>query len=235
MNKVEVFFFAVLRDRAGTDQVQLEIPSTATVAEFKQLIVEKFPRLAETMDSTLVAVNKEYAFDDEVVPDGAELALFPPVSGGSDFPTIFAITENELDFDWVLKEITLPTTGAVCFFTGMVRAVTTRNNPHKTQYLEYESYASMAEEKMRQVAKEIRQKWPMVESIAIIQRVGRLYPGTPTVIIACSAAHRDTGVFEAASFGIERLKQIVPIWKKEVGPEGKIWVEGDYFPPPGER
>jgi molybdopterin synthase catalytic subunit len=92
----------------------------------------------------------------------------------------------------------------------------------------------MAEEKMAQVADEIREQWPTVEGVAIVQRIGRLYPGTPTVMIACTAGHRDTGVFEAARYGIDRLKQIVPIWKKEITPLGEEWVEGDYHPKPGE-
>jgi molybdopterin synthase catalytic subunit len=73
-----------------------------------------------------------------------------------------------------------------------------------------------------------------VEGIAILQRVGRLAPGTPSVVIACTAAHRNTGIFEAARYGIDRLKEIVPIWKKEIGPRGESWIEGDYFPKPGE-
>jgi MoaE-MoaD fusion protein len=88
----------------------------------------------------------------------------------------------------------------------------------------------MAEAKMAQVAEEIRQQWPVIEGIVIVQRIGRLDAGTPTVIIACAAAHRDTGVFEAARYGIDRLKEIVPVWKKEVGPQGENWVEGDYYP-----
>jgi molybdopterin synthase catalytic subunit len=112
----------------------------------------------------------------------------------------------------------------------MVRGETHRGEPYQTVYLEYEAYKPMAEAKMRQVADEIRQRWPTVEGIAIVQRVGRLAPGTPTVLIACSAAHRDTGVFEAARFGIDRLKEIVPVWKKEVGPDGEQWVEGEYVP-----
>ena len=92
----------------------------------------------------------------------------------------------------------------------------------------------MAEAKMLQVAEEIRDKWPTVEGIAIIQRIGRLYPRTPTVLIACTASHRDTGVFDAARYGIDRLKKIVPVWKKEITPEGDEWVEGEYIPKPGE-
>lgn len=87
---------------------------------------------------------------------------------------------------------------------------------------------------MKQVADEIRARWPVVEGVAIVQRIGKLYPRTPTVLIACTAAHRDTGVFEAARYGIDRLKEIVPIWKKEVSPDGEFWVEGEYIPKEGE-
>lgn len=152
----------------------------------------------------------------------------------SKFPTIYSVTESEIDLNDLLDRITLPSTGAAAIFTGMVRGVTSRGDAHQTEYLEYESYVPMAEAKMKQVADEIREKWPVVEGIAVVQRIGKLYPKTPTVLIACTAAHRDTGVFDAARYGIDRLKEIVPIWKKEVGPNGQEWVEGDYIPKPGE-
>jgi len=151
-----------------------------------------------------------------------------------EFPTIFSITEDEIDLNNLLAKITLSSTGAAAIFTGMVRGMTSRGDAHETEYLEYEAYVPMAEEKMKQVAEEIRARWPTVEGIAIVQRVGKLFPKTPTVLIACTAAHRDTGVFEAARYGIDRLKEIVPIWKKEVGPGGEFWVEGDYIPKAGE-
>jgi molybdopterin synthase catalytic subunit len=154
----------------------------------------------------------------------------------SEFPAIFLITDEALDLDELVEWITLPSTGAVCTFTGLVRAKTDREGlPDATQYLEYEAYVPMAEAKMRQVAQEIRERWPAVQGIAIVQRVGRLYPRTPTVLIACAAAHRDTGVFEAARYGIDRLKEIVPIWKKEVGPCGETWLEGKYQPQERDR
>ena len=152
----------------------------------------------------------------------------------SNLPTIFSITEDEIDLNDLLAKITLTSTGAAAIFTGLVRGVTSRDNPHETAYLEYEAYVPMAEAKMKQVADEIRAKWPAVEGIAIVQRIGKLYPKTPTVLIACTAAHRDTGVFDAARYGIDRLKEIVPVWKKEVSPDGESWVEGDYIPKPGE-
>jgi MoaE-MoaD fusion protein len=150
------------------------------------------------------------------------------------FPLITSITEDEIDLNALLNAITLTSTGAAAIFTGMVRGLTTRDDPHETTYLEYEAYKPMAEAKMVQVADEIRAKWPVVEGIAIVQRVGKLYPRTPTVLIACTAAHRDTGVFDAARYGIDRLKEIVPVWKKEFKPDGEEWVEGQYHPKPGE-
>jgi len=149
-------------------------------------------------------------------------------------PTIFSITEKEIDLNELLAKITLTSTGAAAIFTGMVRGETKRGDAHDTEYLEYEAYIPMAEAKMKQVADEIRAKWTVIEGIAIVQRIGKLYPRTPTVLIACTAAHRDTGVFEAARYGIDRLKEIVPIWKKEVSPDGQFWVEGDYVPGAGE-
>jgi molybdopterin synthase catalytic subunit len=99
-----------------------------------------------------------------------------------------------------------------------------------SKYLEYEAYKPMAEAKMKQIADEIRARWSSIVGIAIVQRIGRFEVGEQTVIIACSANHRDTGVFEAARYGIDRLKEIVPVWKKEINPVGEIWVEGDYLP-----
>jgi molybdopterin synthase catalytic subunit len=150
------------------------------------------------------------------------------------FPTIYSITEDEIDINLLLEQITLTSTGAAAIFTGMVRGITVIGNPYETDYLEYESYKPMAEAKMKQVADEIREQWSSIEGIAIVQRVGKLYPRTPTILIACTAAHRNTGVFDAAKYGIDRLKEIVPVWKKEIGPSGQEWIEGSYVPKPGE-
>ncbi len=234
MKTITVLFFATLKDRAGTDRTSLELPDEASVADLKSRLALQFPDLEPALGSALISVNREYAFDGDPIPEGAEIGLFPPVSGGEEFPTTATITAGEIDLNDLLAKITLGTTGAACIFTGMVRSETSRYGPHQTDHLEYEAYEPMAEAKMQQVAEEIRTRWPDVEGIAIVQRIGRLHPGTPTVMIACTAAHRDSGVFEAARYGIDRLKEIVPIWKKEVGPDGEVWQEGDYFPRPGE-
>lgn len=150
------------------------------------------------------------------------------------YPTIFSITEDEMDLNQLVAQITLTSTGAAAIFTGMVRGTTSRDDPHETVYLEYEAYQPMAEAKMKQVADEIRERWDTIEGIAIVQRIGKLYPRTPTVLIACTSAHRNTGVFEAARYGIDRMKEIVPVWKKEFGLKSEEWVEGDYIPKAGE-
>ena len=149
-----------------------------------------------------------------------------------DNPTILFITEDELDLNHLLEQITLPSTGAAAIFTGMVRGTTKGDQSHETISLIYEAYKPMAEAKLKQIADEIRARWESVEGIVIVQRIGRLTPRTPTVVVACTAAHRDTGVFEAARYGIDRLKEIVPVWKKEVGLDGEEWVEGSYVPKP---
>jgi molybdopterin synthase catalytic subunit len=131
----------------------------------------------------------------------------------------------------LVASITIPATGAVCVFSGMVRGETSSNNGvAQTEHLEYEAYEPMALAKMKQVAEEIRERHPLVQGIAIVQRIGYLEVGQNTIMIACSSGHRDQGCFEAARYGIDRLKEIVPIWKKEVRPDGQEWVEGSYLP-----
>lgn len=233
---VTLLYFSTLRARAGSARESLELPEPISVARLRQILVERHPALAEALPSSVVAINRDFAFDESTIVDGDEVAVFPPVSGGADpGPTVLHLTQDPIELNALLAGLTLPTTGAACVFTGMVRGETLRGAAHSTAALEYEAYRPMAEAKMRQVAEEIRERWPSVEGIAIVQRVGRLDPGTPTVLIACTAAHRDTGVFEAARYGIDRLKQIVPVWKKEIGPDGEVWVEGDYTPQPGDR
>jgi MoaE-MoaD fusion protein len=234
MTTIQVLFFASLRDRAGTSKIALELPDGATVAAMKAEVSQRYPQVESLLGHVLVSINQAFAFDEDLLPEGAEVALFPPVSGGTDFPTELHIVYDPIDLDDLLAKITLPSTGAAAIFTGMVRGVTARGDPHETVFLEYEAYIPMAEAKMAQVAEEIRSQWPTVEGIAIVQRIGRLYPMTPTVLIACTAAHRDTGVFEAARYGIDRLKEIVPVWKKEIGPNGEEWIEGDYLPKRGD-
>jgi len=228
--KINVLFFAYLKDVVGKSKAQFEVENSLDVAGLKLKLVEMYPQLEEKLPNVIVSINQDFAFDADVIEDGAEIAFFPPVSGGSDFPTVLMVTTEELDLNELLAKVTLPTTGAAGIFTGIVRGETSRGQQRKTEALEYEAYGNMAKTKMAQVADEIRNKWQAIEGIVIVQRIGLLKAGTPTVTIICTASHRDTGVFEAARYGINRLKEIVPVWKKEINTENEEWVEGKYYP-----
>ena len=119
-------------------------------------------------------------------------------------------------------------------FTGVIRGETKKSEHPHTSGLEYEAYIPMAKAKMLQVADEIRIKWPTMQKIVIIQRIGYMDAGTPTVVVICTAAHRNTGIFDAAKYGIDRIKEVVPIWKKEISPDGDSWIEGEYIPEKGD-
>lgn len=232
---IRILFFATIKDLTGQSHLELDLAEGITVSGLISHLADLYPNAQGILSRTLVAINQKFAGPDDLIPGDAEIAIFPPVSGGSkETPTLCKITSDLLDLDALVREITLTSTGAVCVFTGVVRGETMRGDPHQTVMLDYEAYVPMAEAKMMQVANEIRTRWPAVEGVAIVQRIGKLEPGTPTVVIACSASHRDTGVFEAARYGIDRLKEIVPVWKKEIGPGGEEWIEGSYLPKPGE-
>src|SRR4030067_276518 len=237
-DQAKVLFFATLREITGVRETTVDFPRGANIADIKALLLAKYPNLKTSMDIIIMAMNHEFACDENLVPDGAEIAIFPPVSGGGvdgdRVPTIIAIVEEEIDINWIVGQISSTTTGATCIFSGIVRGLTSRGVHHQTEELEYEAYRAMAESKMHQIATEIRSRWIEVEGIALVQRTGRLVPGMISVIITCSLSPRDCGIFDAARYGIDRLKEIVPIWKKEVSKDGEVWIEGDYFPQRGE-
>jgi molybdopterin synthase catalytic subunit len=224
---VQVKLFATLKDRAGSQHVNVELPDGATVTMLLERLAQAQPKLAPSLPTCLVAINQEFAFGATPIRSGDEVALFPPVSGGSAYPEIFRIVDHQIDLNELVAAVTLPSTGGVCTFTGTVRGI---SEDHTTAHLLYEAYTPMAETKMKQVADEIRARWPHVQGIAMVQRVGQLNVGEFTVLIAVSAGHRDQGIFDAARYGIDRLKEIVPVWKKEIGSQGEQWVEGHYQP-----
>lgn len=236
--QIRILFFATLKDITGEKRLTLDITKNkVTLVDVRQALIDRFPHAEANLKVALTSINEEYAFAEDTVNAGDEIAFFPPVSGGSgEFPEIYRLPNDPIDHDDIVESITTPATGAVCLFSGMVRGETNKDGHiPQTEYLEYEAYEPMAIAKMKQVATEIREKFPKVQGIAMAQRIGKLYVGQNTVLIACSSAHRNDGCFEAARYGIDRLKEIVPVWKKEVGPAGEAWIEGDYIPNTGDK
>lgn len=239
--RITVLFFATLRDLVGSRKVAVDLDDSAdSIGALRQDLSARYPAAADNLRIALAAINEEYAFDHDRLNDGDEVAFFPPVSGGAGEtrhrPEIFRLPRAPFSHDEIIAALTTEHTGAVCVFTGTVRGRTAKTGHlPQTAYLEYEAYEAMALAKMRQVAAEIRARWSKVEGIAIVQRLGALAVGDNTVLCACSSPHRDDGCFEAARYGIDRLKEIVPVWKKEVGGAGETWIEGDYRPDPSDK
>jgi len=223
--QITIKFFAQLRDVVGSKTIQQSISPNTTVHSLREVLQTQYPGLKTMIRYAIIAVNHEFATLDAILDDGDEVAFFPPVSGGSDDK--LTITQDPISLDAVAAKVIKPNTGAVAVFGGVVRNVSAGKD---VTCLEYEAYEAMALKKLEQVAQEARQQWPDIIDIAIVQRIGQLDVGEKAVAVAVSSMHRGDGCFEACRFAIDRLKQIVPIWKKEVSPDGSTWVEGDYHP-----
>jgi molybdopterin synthase catalytic subunit len=215
--RVRVLLFAALRESVGEKSLDLEVGDSATVADLLAQLEAEHASLARYRGRMLVARNQERAPLATPLSDGDEIALLPPVSGGSERVWIDAAP---LSLDALLREVTSPAMGGVVTFTGVVR---NRARGESIDHLEYEAYAPMAEKELRKIADAVHERWPHVR-IAMSHRVGRLEIGDPAVMIAAAAPHR-AEAFEACRFAIDRLKASVPIWKKEFATSGSYWVE----------
>jgi molybdopterin converting factor subunit 1 len=226
--KVTVKLFARMRELVGTNTLERQLNNQATVSDLIENLQAEFPKLADVAPRTIISINKEFADPQSRLSEGDEVAFFPPVSGGSGASDEkFAVTFEPISLDEMAAKVVKPETGAVAVFGGVVRNVSAGK---AVKHLEYEAYEDMALDKLRQVAAEAREQWPGIVDIAIVQRIGHLEMGENAVIVAVSSPHRGDGCFEACQYAINRLKQIVPIWKKEVSPDGAEWIEGDYMP-----
>lgn len=214
--RVRILYFAAARERAGCSQETLELPGTASVREVLAELTHLHPGLERLVPHLRVAVSQGFARLDDLVPDGAEVALIPPVAGGAGG---FRVTAEPLELEEVIRAVEGRGHGGVVTFSGQVRDQT---RGRAVIRLEYEAYAPMAERVFAQIGAEAAQKWPGCR-LAIVHRVGVLNPGELAVVIAASAPHR-AEAFDACRHAIERLKQDAPIWKKEIFADGEIWV-----------
>jgi molybdopterin synthase catalytic subunit len=217
---VKVRAFAGLREALGSSSLEVAVPAGADVATLLARLAVDHPYANLPDKHFSVAVNRAYSDPGRVLQDGDEVALIPPVSGGA--ARLFEITTDPISLDDAARRVTAPERGGVTLFAGTVRGVT---GDLSTDYLEYEAYAEMAEPALAGIAAEAQARWPEISAVSVIHRVGRLEVGEVSVVVAVAAAHRrDT--FDACHYIIDRVKQIAPIWKKEVGSDGAVWVEG---------
>jgi molybdopterin synthase catalytic subunit/molybdopterin converting factor small subunit len=204
---VTVRLFAGLRERAGYAERELE--GLARVADVWPAL-----GLGDEPEGLLYAVNREYAEAERELADGDEVAVIPPVSGGT-----FRVTEEPLSLAAVVDEVADDRAGAVATFTGTVR---NRSRDRSVLYLDYEAYAEMAEDVMAQIATELERRYNLC-AISIHHRTGRVEIGEPSVVIAVSAPHRSDAL-AACKDAIDTLKESVPVWKKEVYEGGEDWL-----------
>ena len=229
--QVRVLFFASLKDIVGARQLNVDVPPGATVGDLLTHLESRYPRIRDYRPVVLTSVNEEYADQATHVAEGDEVGIFPPVSGGSveadPFTVVrprelYRITREPIAARVVAAELQRPEAGAICIFEGIVR----NNSKGKTtRYLEYEAYEAMALKRMEEIGVFVRQAWD-IEAIGIVHRLGHLDIGETSVAIIVTSAHRRAS-FDACEYAIDRLKKVVPIWKKEFFDDGELWIEGN--------
>ncbi|RDI95912.1 molybdenum cofactor biosynthesis protein D/E [Meiothermus sp. QL-1] len=215
--RVAVLLFGLYREQVGEARLELNLPPGATVADAKALLEQTYPL---RLSGGLAAINETLAQPHDPLQEGDELAFLPPVSGGDDLESL-GLTYEPLEVGRWVDWASAPPYGAVVSFLGTTRSP---NKGLPVTHLEYEAYPSMAERVMRQIVAEMRERWSLGR-VALWHRLGRVDPGEASILIVVSAPHRPEA-FEACRYAIERVKQILPVWKKEFLPDGGYWVEG---------
>jgi molybdopterin synthase catalytic subunit len=221
--RVTVRYFAGLREAAGSSREERTTLEGTTAGDLFAAIAADHPRIAPMQGSTMLMVNRAYVQSDHVLHDGDELALIPPVSGGN--APRFVVQDAQIDPRAVEALIDDPATGAVVTFIGRVRD---HARGQGVSALDYEAYPEAATDMMAVIAGEIRDRWG-IEQVAIVHRTGLLLVGEASVVICVASPHRSEA-FAACQYAIERLKEIVPVWKKEHYADGATWIgsEADY-------
>lgn len=245
--QVHVKFFAIFREYVGLKEDWTDITPGMTVeALWKEYAARaKNPRVINIRAA--FSINQRIAKPDTELQGGEEVGFLPPVSGGSLKPRVlqekfpgrkrtrrvnktprrakadsdFFVTSRKLNLASLIKKVERPGAGAITTFSGVVR-----DNAHdkSVKYLEYEAYAELAEKTLAQIGEEVGARWGDVR-LAMAHRVGHLDIGEASVMIAASAPHR-AEAFAACRYAIERIKAVLPVWKKEFASDDDYWVEG---------
>lgn len=220
--RVSLRLFAGLHDLVGSKDIVMELPEGARITDLKSKLADEYPIVQPLLKTLVFAIDDEYIPTDERLHDGAEISLIPPVSGGAE---LFRVTSEPLEpmHGELVELVRRDESGAIVVFFGVVR-----NNAEgrRVLRLEYEAHESMAVSKMREVAKEVKRRFPEISEIGIWHRTGLLEIGETSLLVVLSSPHRKEG-FEACHWAVDRIKQIVPVWKKEHFADGSAaWVEG---------
>jgi MoaE-MoaD fusion protein len=222
---VRVLFFGQLKEIVGKAEDACRAPDGWRLEDLFASYAEKFPRLGEFRASVAAAINQDYAAWDARLRAGDEVAFLPPVSGGQEAKIaedLYRIVRERIAAQDIVAGLKAAEDGAVAVFEGIVR---NHSQGRRTLYLEYEAYEAMALGKMREIGAKMHEQFA-IDRLAIVHRLGRLEIGETSVLVAVSAAHRGAAL-DACRFGIDTLKRLVPIWKKEYFADGAVWAEGE--------
>ncbi len=232
--EVSLRLFAGLHDLVGRRDLRLELAEGATVRELKERIGAAYPAVQPLLGSIVCAIDDEYVAADQPLHDGAEVALIPPVSGGGPEASVgteaFRITAEPLEAQALVDLVRRDESGAVALFYGVVR---NHSEGRDVERLEYEAHASMALKKLREVAAETQERFAAIDAVGIWHRVGVLEIGETSLLVAVASPHR-AEAFAACYWAVDRVKEVVPVWKKEHwrGGGGGAWVDGHAVDPP---
>ncbi|HTS56683.1 MAG TPA: molybdenum cofactor biosynthesis protein MoaE [Terriglobales bacterium] len=232
--QVRVLFFGVLKDLVGQAEDSLSLPERAILRDVLSYYEERIPELKALSSSIAMSINQQYAPPESKLEPQDEVALLPPVSGGSQDATLdrtigrtpwVKITRERIDTPALLEKMKCPADGAVVVFEGIVRD---NSRGRRTLFLDYEAYEEMALKQMQSLVEQALSKFPVREAL-IVHRLGRLAIGEASVVIVVASAHR-AAAFDAGRYLIDTLKRTVPIWKKEHFADGAVWADGEPFP-----
>jgi len=220
--EVTVRFFAGCREAVKQHEATLSLPDGGTLGDLQAALAEAYPAIAHYVERVRYSVNWEYAAADATLGDGDEIAMIPPVAGGSDRSSAW-VTEDVVSEEDVRPLVETSASGAVVIFLGVVR---NHAEGKAVEALTYEAYPPMAEKKMLEVAEEAHGRWPL-HRVAVAHRIGHLGIGDASIAIGVSSAHRKEA-FAACEYVMDRIKEDVPIWKKEHWADGPAhWVGDD--------
>jgi molybdopterin converting factor subunit 1 len=227
---VRLLFFATLKDIVGSREMQLDVPAGSTVGDVLTHLEGSYPRMKEYRPVVLTAINEEYVERAARIEEGDEVAIFPPVSGGEVGSEVlminrpgelYQITRDPIDAQKISQQLLRAEDGAICVFEGVVR---NNSKGKRTLHLVYEGYETMALKKLEEIGIFVRQAWD-IGCISIVHRLGHLDIGETSVAVIVTSAHR-RAAFDACHYAIDKLKKVVPIWKKEFFEDGEVWIEG---------